>query len=129
MMCLRPSVLTDQNRGSAFQTTPDAKPDCVSSGMSERLLLAGPSSDRRILPQSPDLDCVCGRRNTFLFTLGCGRVSKRHRSTAPLPDLIRQSILLHKSIFEEPLMRWSGPHMTAFVAEARSSLSHNPRQK
>src|SRR3981189_1617233 len=72
MMSLRRSVLTDQNRGSAFQTTPDAKPDCVSSGIKERLPLAGPSSDRRILPQSPDLDCVCGRRNTFLFTLaGC----------------------------------------------------------
>jgi hypothetical protein len=53
-------------------STPDAKPDCVSSAIEERLQLAGPSSDRRILPQSPDLGCVCGKRNTFLFTLaGC----------------------------------------------------------
>src|SRR5437879_9998181 len=77
MMCLRPSVLTDQNRGSAFQTTPDAKPDCVSSGMNERLPLAGPSSDRRILPQSPDLDRACGRRNTFPFNRGLPLLSDK----------------------------------------------------
>jgi hypothetical protein len=63
----------ENNYGTQFTTfTPDAKPDCVSSAIKERLQLAGTSSDRRILPQSPDLGCVCGRRNTFLFTLaGC----------------------------------------------------------
>src|SRR3954447_15303927 len=32
---------------------PDAKPDCVSSGIKERLPLARPSSDRMILRRSP----------------------------------------------------------------------------
>src|SRR3981081_1454527 len=58
--------------GLCFSNHADAKPDCVSSAIKERLPLAGPSSDRRILPQFPDLDCGCGRRNTFLVTLaGC----------------------------------------------------------
>src|ERR1700716_3090440 len=58
MMSLRPSVLTDQNRGSAFQTTPDAKPDCVLSAIRQE-------SESR----SPDRPPIGGYCPIFRFGL------------------------------------------------------------
>src|SRR4051794_8362619 len=54
---------------------PDAKPDCVSSGIKERLPLARPSSDRMILRRSPHFPRVCGWGDTTLVRCRLGQSS------------------------------------------------------
>jgi hypothetical protein len=68
MMSLR-SVLADQNRGSAFPGAPDAKPDCVSSGIRDRLPRAARPSIEGYRLRFTNLDCVCGRADTFVCTI------------------------------------------------------------
>src|SRR3954451_12436338 len=59
--------------------TPDAKPDCVSSGIKERLPLARPSSDRMILRRSPHFTRVCGWGDTTLVDVDLARRRTRAR--------------------------------------------------
>src|SRR3954452_24774890 len=59
---------------------PDAKPDCVSSGIKERLPLARPSSDRMILRRSPHFPRVCGWADTTLVDFDLATVVVPGRS-------------------------------------------------
>src|SRR3954453_19269372 len=70
---------------------PDAKPDCVSSGIKERLPLARPSSDRMILRRSPHFPRVCGWGDTTLVRCRLGyrlaRARRRRLLRADVPGI------------------------------------------
>ena len=63
--------------GSELPERARRRPDCVSSGIKERLPLARPSSDRMMLRRSPHFRCVCGWGIQLWFDVELATVDPR----------------------------------------------------
>src|SRR3954447_16544864 len=75
--------------GSELPERARRKPDCVSSGIKERLPLARPSSDRMILRRSPHFPRVCGWGDTTLVRC---RLGHRRRAPGEATKLLRADV-------------------------------------